>query len=113
MKDLIAAAQRSGLKSKGDIASYVARDPSVRGIARHTDGQLDMAALGLLRRYGTHLFVADHQAARPAAVAILASGSYPRPSVSARPTADVLAAGRKTQPVHLVFYLGEAQAPLC
>ena len=45
VKDSIAAAQRSGLKSKGDIACYVARDPSVRAIARQPDGQLDMAAL--------------------------------------------------------------------
>jgi hypothetical protein len=43
--DSIAAAQRSGLKSKGDIASYVAQDPSVRAMARQSDGQLDMAAL--------------------------------------------------------------------
>ena len=45
VKESIAAGQRSGLKSKGDIASYVARDPSVRAIARQSDGQLDMAAL--------------------------------------------------------------------
>jgi len=45
VKESIAAAQRSGLKSKGDIASYVARDPSVRAMARQSDGQLDMAAL--------------------------------------------------------------------
>jgi hypothetical protein len=45
VKDSIAAAQRSGLKSKGDIAAYVARDPSVRAMARQSDGQLDMAAL--------------------------------------------------------------------
>ena len=45
VRDSIAAAQRSGLKSKGDIASYVARDPSVRAMARQSDGQLDMAAL--------------------------------------------------------------------
>ena len=45
VKESMAAAQRSGLKSKGDIAAYVARDPSVRAIARQSDGQLDMPAL--------------------------------------------------------------------
>ena len=45
VKESMAAAQRSGLKSKGDIAAYVARDPSVRAIARQPDGQLDMTAL--------------------------------------------------------------------
>ena len=66
VKDSIAAAQRSGLKSKGDIASYVAQDPSVRAMARQSDGQLDIAALGqasrmngLLRRYGSQLSVDD------------------------------------------------------
>ena len=45
VNDSIAAARRNGLKSKGDIASYVAQDPSVRAMARQSDGQLDMAAL--------------------------------------------------------------------
>ena len=45
VNDSIAAARRSGLKSKGDIASYVARDPSVRAMARQSDGQLNMAEL--------------------------------------------------------------------
>ena len=45
VKESIAAAQRSGLKSKGDIASYVAQDPSVRAMARYADGRLNVAAL--------------------------------------------------------------------
>jgi len=45
VNDSIVAARRSGLKSKGDIASYVARDPSVRAMARQSDGQLNMAEL--------------------------------------------------------------------
>ena len=45
VKDSIVAAQHRGLKSRGDIASYVARDPSVRAIACRSDGRLDMAAL--------------------------------------------------------------------
>jgi hypothetical protein len=51
VKDSIAAARRSGLNSKGDIASYVARDPSVRAIARQSDGQLDMAALAWVLKH--------------------------------------------------------------
>jgi len=43
--DSIAAARRDGLKSKGDIASYVAQDPSVRAMARQSEGQVNMAAL--------------------------------------------------------------------
>lgn len=45
VNDAIAAARRNGLKSKGDIASYVAQDPSVRAMARQSDGQLNMAEL--------------------------------------------------------------------
>jgi hypothetical protein len=47
VNDSIAAARRNGLKSKGDIASYVAQDPSVRAMARQSDGQLNMAALAV------------------------------------------------------------------
>jgi hypothetical protein len=51
VNDSIAAAQRSGLKSKGDIACYVAQDPKVRAMARQSDGQLDMAALAQAFRH--------------------------------------------------------------
>jgi hypothetical protein len=45
VKDSIAAARQRGLKSRGDIASYVAQDPMVRAVARYADGRLNIAAL--------------------------------------------------------------------
>ena len=74
VKDSIAGAQRSGLKSKGDIAAYVARDPSVRAIARQSDGQLDMAALAqaLTQEWACSSLITKRQGPRRVAMVLSA-----------------------------------------